>query len=94
MFRVRRSRGEMYIGHGRICVCLSLAAFPHYCTDPDVRWGNGRILGWCPLAVHYWADSQSVHWFRCYDNTRRTRNVSECLHSLCAWVELYRYCYF
>jgi len=33
IFRVRRSRGEMYIGHGRLCVrvsvCLSLAAFPH-----------------------------------------------------------------
>ena len=26
-FRVRRSRGEMYIGHGRLCACLSLAAF-------------------------------------------------------------------
>jgi len=41
-FRVRRSRGEMYIGHGRLCVCLSLAAFPHYCTDPNVTWANGR----------------------------------------------------
>jgi len=44
-FRVRRSRGEMYIGHARLCVCLhvclSLAAFPHYCTNPDVTWGNG-----------------------------------------------------
>jgi len=35
----------VYIGHGRLCVCvclsvcLSLAAFPHYCTDPDVTWG-------------------------------------------------------
>ena len=29
-FRVRRSRGEMCIGHARLCVsvCLSLAAFP------------------------------------------------------------------
>jgi len=36
---VRRSRGEMYIGHGRQRVCLFLAAFPHYCTDPDVSWG-------------------------------------------------------
>jgi len=37
-FRVRRSRGEMYklIGHACLCVCLSLAAFPQYCTDPDV----------------------------------------------------------
>ena len=34
-----------------VCVCLSLAAFPHYCMDPDVTWGNGR--GWgCPLVVH------------------------------------------
>ena len=41
-FSVRRSRGEMCIGHGCLCVCLSLAAFPHYCTDPDVSWGNGR----------------------------------------------------
>ena len=22
----------------------------------------------CPLVVHYWADLQSVHKFRCYDN--------------------------
>jgi len=41
-------RREMYNGHGRLCVCLSIsvclsfAAFPHYCTDPDVSWGNGR----------------------------------------------------
>ena len=41
-FRVRRSRGEMYIGHSRLSVCLSLAAFPHYCTDLEVTWGNDR----------------------------------------------------
>jgi len=44
---VGRSLGEMYIGLGRLsaclCVCLlSLAAFPHYCTDPDLTWENGR----------------------------------------------------
>jgi len=41
-FRVRHSRGEMYIGHERlyvVSVCLSAAACPHYCTDPDVSWG-------------------------------------------------------
>ena len=83
--RVRRSRGERYSGHGRlcVCVCLSLAAFPHYCTDPDVSCRNGRG---CPLVVHYWADLQSMHGFRCYDNIARTRNVSECLYSLCAWL--------
>jgi len=56
-FRVRRSRGEMYSGHGRlfVCVsdCLSLAAFPQHCTNPDVNWGNGTG---CPLVVHYKAD--------------------------------------
>jgi len=61
----------MYIGHVRLCVCLhvclSLAAFSHYCTDPDVTWGNGRR---CPIVVHCWADLQSVHGFRCYDNIR------------------------
>jgi len=60
----------MYSGHGRLCVCLSLclslAAFPLYCTDPDVTWRNGRG---CPLVVHYLADLQSVDGFRCYDNT-------------------------
>jgi len=63
-FSMRHSRGEMYIGHGRLCVCLSLAALPHYCMDPDVTWGNGRE---CPLVVHYWVDLQSVHGFRCCD---------------------------
>jgi len=23
----------------RVCVCLSTAVRPHYCTDPDVTWG-------------------------------------------------------
>jgi len=76
----------MYIGHTHVClyVCLSVAAF-YNCTDPDVTWENGR--GW-PLVVHYWADLQSVHGFRCYDNIARTRNVSECLYSLYAWLDL------
>jgi len=66
-FRVRHSRSEMYIGHVRLCVCvsLSLTAFPCYCTDPDVTWGNCRG---CPLVVHYWVDLQWVHGFCCYDN--------------------------
>jgi len=62
---VRRSQGKMYIGHGRLSVYLSLAAFPRYCTDLGVPWGNGKV---CPLVVHYWADLQSVHGFCCYDN--------------------------
>ena len=41
-FHVSRRRREMYSGHGHLCVSLSLASCPHYCTDPDVTWGNGR----------------------------------------------------
>jgi len=40
----------MYIGHGCLCVCLSLAAFPHYCMDPDVTWRNvGGVPSSCAL---------------------------------------------
>jgi len=48
-----------------VCVCLSVASCPHYCTDPDVTWGNGRE---CPLVVHYSKDLHAVHAFHCYDN--------------------------
>jgi len=50
----------------RLRVCTSLTAFPHYCTDPDVTWRSGRG---CSVVVHYCADLQSVHGFRCYDKT-------------------------
>ena len=49
-----------------VSVCRSLAVFLHYCTDPDVTLGNSRG---CPLVVQQWADLQSVHEFRCYDNS-------------------------
>jgi len=42
-FRVSRRRREMYSGHARLCVCVSLAAFPHYCTDPDVTLGMAGV---------------------------------------------------
>jgi len=66
---VRRRRRKMYCGHARLCVCLSAAVRPHYCTDPDVTWGHGRG---CPLVVQYWADLQSGHGLRCYANITRT----------------------
>ena len=39
----------MCIGHARLCVCLSLAAFPHYCMDPDVSWGMVEVPSSCAL---------------------------------------------
>ena len=49
-------------------VCLFFAAFPHYSTDPDITWENGRG---CFAVVHYGTDLQSVHGFRCCDNIRK-----------------------
>jgi len=37
-FHVKRSRGEMYSGHGRLSVCLSVCPLPHSYTAR----GNGR----------------------------------------------------
>ena len=54
-----RRRRKMYCGRPRLCVCLSEATCPHYCTEPDVTWGSGRG---CLLVVHYWAHLQSVLW--------------------------------
>ena len=70
---------NVYWSHTSVCLCacLSVAAFPHCCTDVD-------NLG-TPLVVHYWADLQSVHWFLCYHNIAQTRNVNEWLYSLYAW---------
>ena len=85
----------MYTGHDRLCVsvsvclsvclcaCLSLAAFPHYCTNPDVGWRNARGR---PLVVHCRADLQSVHGFRCYDNIAP---IAKFLYSLYAWFKIH-----
>jgi len=52
-FRVSRRPREMYIAHERLCVCLCVclyaAAFPHYCTDPDVTWGMVEVPPSCAL---------------------------------------------
>ena len=64
----------MYISQGRLCVCLSLAAFLHYCRDSDVSWGNGKG---CPLVVHRWVDLQLVHGLHCYDNIASNANCQQ-----------------
>ena len=37
-----RNEDDVYWSRVSVCVCLYLAACPHYCTDPDVTWGHGR----------------------------------------------------
>ena len=51
----------MHIGHGRLCVPV-----PH--RIPTLLHGPGCNRG-CPIVLQYWADLQSVHEFRCSDNT-------------------------
>jgi len=47
-------------------VCVSVPhRIPALLHGPGCNLGNGRG---CPLVVNYWADLQSVHGFRCYDN--------------------------
>ena len=62
-FRVRHSRGQMYIGDGLLCVSLSVPCRIHTLL---LRGPGCNLEEW--LGVHYLADLQSVHGFRCYDN--------------------------
>jgi len=48
-FRMSRRPREMYCGHARLCVCLCVAACPHYCRDPDVTWGVIGLPPSCAL---------------------------------------------
>jgi len=96
-FRVSRRRREVYIGHARLSVCLSvrgrMPTLLHTVHRLGCNVGNGRG---CPLVMQYWADLQSVHGLRCYDNIARTRNVSERLSCICSCDWLYdtiRYIY-
>ena len=74
----------------RVClVCLSVCLsvprrIPTLLHGSGCNFGNGSG---CPLVVHYWADLQSLHGPRCYDNIAQTRNISEytCLYSFYAW---------
>jgi len=78
----------MYIGRARLCVCLSITAFPHYCTDPDVTWRNARER---PLVVHYWADLQSLHGFHCCDNMAPNAKCQRVLMLALCLVDGYRW---
>ena len=69
----RESKTTRNVLWSHASVCLSTAACPHYCTDPDVTW-SGRG---CPLVVHYWADLQSVHGMRCYGNIMQMRGRAQ-----------------
>ena len=79
----------MYIGHGHMCVCVSVPR-----RIPTLLHGPGcnlEVWQWCHLVVHCWADLQSVHGFRCYDNSaQREMSASACTMPGFYVVEVYR----
>ena len=54
---------------------------------PTLLHGSGCNLGMVPLVVHYWADSQSVRGFRCYDNAEREMSASACTRSMPGYLQ-------
>jgi len=44
---------------------MSLAAFPHYCTDSDVSWGMVGVPSSCALLGGFAMGAQG---FRCHNN--------------------------
>ena len=80
-FHVSCRGREMYSGHSRMCVCLSMVACPHYCTDPDVTF---------PLVVYYQVVSNRCTSFVAMATQRqRKMSASACTHSM---PGLFLYC--
>jgi len=81
----------MYSGRGHVCVCLSVPRhIPTLLHGPGCNLGNGRG---CPVVMHYWADLQLVHWFRCNDSIapnakcQRVLVLALCLVTGCGAVD-------
>ena len=81
-FRVRRSRGKMYIGHGRLCVCLSVPCrIPTLLHRPGCKLGNGwgvssscAVLG--RFAIGAWVSSLWQH------STKGKISANACIFSM------------
>ena len=79
----------MYICHAHLCpsVYVSVCLFVRR-RMPTLLHGPRCNLGMIgvPLVVHYWADLQSVHGFRCYDNIAPNAKCQRVLvYLLYAW---------
>ena len=79
----REAQLRRNVYHSRPSVCLSVPRrIPTLLHGPGCKLGNGR--GALQLCTHYWADLQSVHEFRCYDNSaEREKSSSACILALC-----------
>jgi len=82
-FRARYSQGEMYIGHCRLSVPHCIPTLLH---GPGCNWGDGRGF---PLVVHYWADLQSVHRFRCYGDIHVCKLIALYTADVCACTAIW-----
>ena len=70
IFRVMRSRGKMFIGHGRLSVCVCVCLFI-LCRIPTLVHGPRNNLGeWCgvPPSCVILGGLQLVHGFGLYGN--------------------------
>jgi len=58
-FRLSRRRREMFSGHVRLCVYMSVRGrMPTYCTDPDVTWGMVGVPLSCALLGRFANDAR------------------------------------
>jgi len=64
-----------------VCLSLSLAAFPHYCTDPDVTWGMTGVASSCALLGGF-AIGARVSLLRQHSDERETLASALCLVSI------------
>ena len=60
-FRVRRSRGEMYIGHARLCVCLYGVLFS--CALLGGFAIGARVSLLCQHSAEREMSATAVYWF-------------------------------
>ena len=62
-------------------VCQSVAAFPHYCVDPDVS--SGMVPSSCALLGEFAIGARvSQHSAEC------EMSASACTHSACTWLKV------
>ena len=79
----------MYIDHGRLCVCLCVCLSVPRRIPTLLNGPAGKLAKWwgCSLVMQYWADLQSVHRFRCYDNSAECEmSVSACTRSMSGYI--------
>jgi len=75
---------EMYSGHGRLCVCLSLAVCPLYCTYPDVTWEEWQVM---PPVLLLWQHTRmhiALYTANAY-SAEREMSASACTRCVPGW---------